>query len=77
MVDSAISLAGIATEDPFAGLPEPEELGSVAGDLGLYHEDVEKLATPFKIEQARAAEEAALNLDPGFQPAKERPSTPT
>lgn len=64
MVDSAISLAGIATEDPFAGLPEPEELGSVAGDLGLYHEDVEKLATPFKIEQARAAEEAALSLDP-------------
>jgi len=64
LVDSAISLAGITTEDPFAGLPEPEELGALSGDLELYHDDIEGLPAAFKIEQARAAEQAALDLDP-------------
>src|SRR5581483_8180619 len=36
LVKSAIELADITTEDPHAGLPDPEELGSVPGDLGLY-----------------------------------------
>ena len=30
---SAIELADITTEDPHAGLPEPDELGSIDGDL--------------------------------------------
>src|SRR3954451_15338093 len=29
MVRSAIDLAGLTTEDPHAGLPDPEELGSI------------------------------------------------
>ena len=40
MVKSAIELADITTEDPHAGLPDPEELGSIPGDLGLYSPDV-------------------------------------
>lgn len=64
MVDEALALAKITTEDPHAGLPDAEELGAVQGDLGLYCEDVPALETGFKIEQARRAEEAALAADP-------------
>ena len=64
MVDQAIALARITTEDPHAGLPEPHELGSVSTDLALYHDDVAQLDTPTKIEMARAAEHAALSFDP-------------
>ncbi len=64
MVRSAIELAGITTEDPHAGLPEPGELGSIAGDLGMYCGDVEGLATELKIGMARRAEDAALRADP-------------
>ena len=35
LVKSAIELADITTEDPHAGLPEPEEMGALAGDLQL------------------------------------------
>jgi PmbA protein len=64
LVKSAIELADITTEDPHAGLPEPEELGALAGDLQLYSPDVEQLETALKIETARRAEEAALSADP-------------
>jgi len=64
LVKSAIELADITTEDPHAGLPEPEELGALAGDLQLYSTDVEQLETALKIETARRAEEAALSSDP-------------
>jgi PmbA protein len=64
MVRSAVALARIASEDPFAGLPEPELLGAWAGDLALYHEDVAALDPAWKIEQARLAEKAALGADP-------------
>ena len=40
------------------------EFGTISSDLQLYCPDVEKLETPFKIEQARAAEAAALAVDP-------------
>ena len=36
LVQSAIELADITTEDPHAGLPDADELGALAGDLGLY-----------------------------------------
>src|SRR5437588_3640646 len=36
MVSSAIELAAITTEDPHAGLPDPDEFGAIAGDLALY-----------------------------------------
>jgi PmbA protein len=64
MVQSAIELAEITTEDPHLGLPDPSELGSIGGDLGLYCADVAVMETPFKIELARETEAAALDADP-------------
>ena len=64
LVKSAVELADITTEDPHAGLPDPEELGSIPGDLGLYSPDVAGLETGVKVESAREAEEAALSADP-------------
>src|SRR5689334_18420118 len=58
LVRSAIELADITTEDPHAGLPDPDEFGSVDGDLGLYSADVATLATELKIDTAKRAEEA-------------------
>jgi len=64
MVRSAIELADITTEDPHAGLPDPHEFGSLAGDLGLYSPDVEALETEPKIDTAKRAEDSALSADP-------------
>jgi len=64
MVDSAASLAAIATEDPHAGLPGAGDLGSLDGDLGLYHESVDELDPAVRIDWARQAERAALEFDP-------------
>jgi len=64
MIRGAIELAGITTEDPHAGLPDPGDLGSIGGDLALYAPEIERLETEFKIEQARCAEAAALDADP-------------
>src|SRR5205823_4410210 len=36
MLKSALELAKITSEDPFSGIPEPDELGSLKGDLDLY-----------------------------------------
>ena len=63
LVISAIELADVTTEDPPAGLPDPEELGAIAGDLRLYSPDVAQLATELKIETAKRAENAALSAD--------------
>ncbi len=64
LVASAIELAKVTTEDPFAGLPEPEELGLTDGDLGLHCGDVAALEASRKIDLAMKAEAAALDLDP-------------
>lgn len=64
MVDSALALAKVTSEDPFAGIPEPEQLGKLEGDLDLYHEDVYSLSTADRIDYARRAEKAALDADP-------------
>jgi len=64
MVDSALALAAIATEDPYAGLPEASELGSLAGDLQLYSDDIHRIDTAARIQAALEAEEAALSADP-------------
>jgi len=63
MVQSAIELASITTEDPHQGMPETEEMGAIPGDLQMYSDDVAALETPVKIEMARRAEEAALAAD--------------
>jgi len=64
MLTSALELAKITSEDPFAGLPEPGSFGSLAGNLDLYHEDVYSLPGSERIDYARRAEKAALDSDP-------------
>ena len=63
LVKSAVELADITTDDPHADLPEPGELGSIAGDLQLYSADIEGLETGLKVETAKRAEAAALAAD--------------
>ena len=63
LLSGAMQLARITGEDPFAGLPEPEEFGQLEGDLGLYFEDVNEQPPAERIEIARAVEAAALAYD--------------
>ena len=51
LVKSAIELADITTEDPHAGLPDPEEFGTLEGDLRMYSPEVAELDTAFKIDK--------------------------
>ncbi len=64
MVAQAVELAKITTEDPFAGLPSPGELGKLEQDLRIYYDDVPAMPATEKIERARRAEKAALDYDP-------------
>jgi PmbA protein len=64
MLNSALELAKITSEDPFAGIPDAAKLGSLTGDLNLYHEDVYSLPGSERIDYARRAEKAALDSDP-------------
>ncbi len=64
MIRSAVELADITTEDPHAGLPDPDELGQLTGDLALSCGDLEGLDTAVKIDVAKRAEAASLAADP-------------
>ena len=64
LVEGALALAKVTEEDPFTGLPESAEFGSVPGDLHLYYGDVYSLSGPERIEWARRCEAAALAADP-------------
>jgi PmbA protein len=64
LVDGAMALAKVTEEDPFNGLPEAQEFGSLPGDLHLYYDDVYSLPGPERIEWARRCEAAALAADP-------------
>ena len=64
MLKSALELAKICSEDPYSGIPDAAQLGSLSGDLHLYHEDVYSLPGAERIEYARQAEKAALDADP-------------
>jgi PmbA protein len=64
LVESAVALARITSEDPHAGLPDAAELAGAVPDLGLYYEDVQSLGPDAKIELARRCERAALDADP-------------
>jgi PmbA protein len=70
MVRKALELSAITTDDPHAGMPEESELGSIATDLELYDDAIEQLTTEWKIDQARAAEAAALAFDPRIENSK-------
>jgi len=64
LIQSAFELARVTSEDPFAGIPEPSQLGSISGDLRLYFDDVYSLPPEERIDYARRAERTALDADP-------------
>jgi PmbA protein len=64
LVEGAMALVRFTEEDPFTGLPEAGEFGSVAGDLHLFDDDVYSLSGEERIDWARRAEAAALAVDP-------------
>jgi PmbA protein len=64
LVEGAVALAKVTEEDPFTGLPDAADFGSVSDDLHLYYEDVYSLSGAERIEWARRAEAAALSVDP-------------
>jgi PmbA protein len=64
LVQGALELAKVTSEDPYAGLPEPAQLGTLSGDLQLYFDDVYSLPPEQRIDYARRAERAALDSDP-------------
>jgi PmbA protein len=63
MVDSALAIAAISTEDPYAGLPDASELGALSGDLQLYSDDIFSIDTPARVQAALDTEEAAFSWD--------------
>jgi PmbA protein len=63
MVGSALKLAQVTSEDPHSGLPGPDQFGSIAGNLELFYEDVYSLSTADRIDYARRAEQAAMQVD--------------
>jgi PmbA protein len=67
LVSSAIDLAKVTSVDPFAGMPEPEAMGQITADLGLYYDDVYSLPPAERIDYARRAEATALSVDPRLQ----------
>jgi PmbA protein len=67
LVDGAITLAKITSEDPFAGLPEAHEFGKLEGDLHLYFDDVNEMPPAERIEIARRTEAAAMAYDTRIQ----------
>lgn len=67
LISGAMALVGITSEDPYAGLPEPEDFGSIAGDLDLYYDEVYSLPATERIEYARRAEAAAMAADARIQ----------
>jgi PmbA protein len=67
LVNGAVTLARVTSEDPFAGLPEPDEFGQLEGYLKLYFDDVNHLPPAERIEIARRAEAAAMAHDPRIQ----------
>jgi PmbA protein len=63
LVGSALTLARMTSEDPFSGIPDLKQLGSIPGDLDLYYDDVYSLPNQDRISYARRCEKAALDAD--------------
>jgi PmbA protein len=64
VVDEATALARVTADDPHAGLPDPALLAADAPDLALADPEPDTLTPEAKIELARRAEAAALEVDP-------------
>jgi PmbA protein len=68
LVDGAVTLARITSEDPFAGLPDPSAFGQHdPAAQQLYFEDVNRQAPADRIEIAREVEAAAMAYDTRIQ----------
>ena len=71
LVQTALDLAAITGEDPFAGLADESEFGEYkpadGSDLHLYFDDVHHLPPAERIEIARRCEAAALAVDTRIQ----------
>ncbi|MBI4461020.1 MAG: TldD/PmbA family protein [Acidobacteria bacterium] len=67
LVASALAAARVTSEDPCAGLPEPEVVGQCSEDLNLFSEDVTHLEAHAMMDLARQAERAAFAFDPRIQ----------
>jgi PmbA protein len=67
LIKGALELAQVTSEDPFSGIPDAAELGSLSGDLQLYFDDVYSLPPEERIDYARRTENAALETDPRFK----------
>ena len=67
LVEGAITLAKITSEDPFAGLPDAGEFGQLQNDLHLYFDDVNEMPPAERIEIARRTEAAAMAYDTRIQ----------
>jgi PmbA protein len=68
LVESAITLARITSEDPFAGLPEPDEFGQHdPAAQHLYFDDVNQQPPADRIRIAREVEAAAMAYDTRIQ----------
>ena len=64
LVSSALASARVTSEDPCAGLPEPDCVGKYPEELHLFSDDVTNLEASSMIELARRAEQAAFAFDP-------------
>jgi PmbA protein len=72
LVNGAVALAAITSEDPFAGLPESDAFGQCAApeSLGLYFDDVNQQPPAERIDIARRVEAAAMAFDTRIQNSK-------
>jgi PmbA protein len=68
LVDGAVTLARITSEDPFAGLPDPSAFGQHdPAAQQLYFDDVNQQPPAARIEIAREVEAAAMAYDTRIQ----------
>jgi PmbA protein len=67
LINGALALARVTSEDPFAGLADVSEFGRLDYDLNLYHDDVYSLPTAERIDYARRCEAAAMSADTRIQ----------
>jgi PmbA protein len=64
VVDEATALARVTAEDPYAGLPDPDQLIDDLPALDLEDDSTDEVSPEAKIALAREAEAAALASDP-------------
>lgn len=64
LLADGVELARIMDRDEFAGLPEPDELGTAGTDLDIFDGRTASLTAHERIDAANRLEKAALALDP-------------